>query len=93
MNEIIFDLASFSDIIGKNAEHQEFAKFIDIHPIYTSSLGGCGCNRKSREENAQNYFKMKITNASLEDFQKIKTLLNFTKISFKDNNGQIFLEV
>jgi hypothetical protein len=92
-NDSIVDIVSFSEIISNNIDKEEFKNFIDIQSIYASSLGGCNCNRKSREENAQNYFKMKITNATLEDFQKIKTLLNFTKISFKDNNGQIFLEV
>jgi hypothetical protein len=92
-NNSIVDIVSFSEIISNNIDKEEFKNFIDIQSIYASSLGGCNCNRRSREENAQNYFKMKITNANLEDFQKIKTLLNFNKISFKDNNGQIFLEV
>jgi hypothetical protein len=93
MNETILDIASFSNMILNNQDKQEFKNFMDIQSIYASSLGGCNCNRKSREENAQNYFKMKIINATTEDFQKIKILLNFNKISFKDNNGQIFLEV
>lgn len=90
MNEIILDLSSFSRLISDNLDKQEFKYFLDIPPIYESSLGGCNCNRSGREENAQNYFKMKITNASPEDLEKIKTLLNFTKISFKDNHDQIF---
>ena len=93
MNEVILDIASFSQMISNNQDKEEFKNFRDIQPIYESSLGGCNCNRKNREENAQNYFKMKITNANLEDLEKIKTLLNFNKMSFKDNNGQIFLEV
>ena len=93
MNEIILDLSSFSRLISDNLDKQEFKYFLDIQSIYQSSLGGCNCNRSGREENAQNYFKMKITNASPEDLEKVKTLLNFTKISFKDNHDQIFLEV
>lgn len=93
MNEIILDLSSFSRLISDNLDKQEFKYFLDIPPIYESSLGGCNCNRSGREENAQNYFKMKITNAIPEDLQKVKTLLNFTKISFKDKHDQIFLEV
>jgi hypothetical protein len=93
MNEVILDLSSFYSVISANSDKKELQYFLDIQAIYESSLGGCNCNRKSRQENAQNYFKMKITNANPEDFQKIKTLLNFSKISFKDNNEQIFLEV
>jgi hypothetical protein len=93
MNEVILDLSSFYRIISANSDKKELQYFLDIQAIYESSLGGCNCNRKGREENAQNYFKMKITNATPEDLQKVKTLLNFTKISFKDNHNQIFLEV
>jgi len=93
MNEIILDLSSFSRLISDNIDKQEFKYFLDIPPIYESSVGGCNCNRSGREQNAQNYFKMKITNATPEDLQKVKTLLNLTKISFKDSNDEIFLEV
>jgi len=93
MNEIALHLSGFSQLILENLDKEEFKYFLDIPPIYESSLGGCNCNRSGREQNAQNYFKMKITNATPEDLQKIKTLLNFTKMSFKDSNDEIFLEV
>jgi hypothetical protein len=92
-NNIILNITSFSEIISKNSNKEEFKVFLDIVNIYSSSLGGCNCNRKSREENAQLYYKSRLTNTNKEDFQKIKTLLNFNKIFFKDNNDQIFLEV
>ena len=93
MNEIALHLSSFSQLISENLDKEEFKYFLDIPPIYESSLGGCNCNRSGREQNAQNYFKMKIINATPEDLQKIKTLLNFTKMYFKDGNDEIFLEV
>jgi len=92
MNQLILNLASFASLLSKD-NRIELNYWRDIIKIYESSVGGCNCSKKAREQNAANYFVVKINNTNIDTIKELKVLLNADKISFQDSNEIIFLEV
>jgi hypothetical protein len=92
MNSIELNLDSLAQFLITN-KSSDLNSWQDIVSIHNSRLGGCNCNRASREINAHNYFVAKINNEKKHNFEKLKNALKVDKILFKSSDGNILLEV
>ena len=92
MKNKIFNLQDFCALIGGNQDNENFHYWLDLMNIYSSTMGGCGCNKNQRIENANVYFKSKMTNAAQIKLEQLKAFVRVEKLIFIDNQGQTFFE-
>lgn len=64
--------------------------FNDVIHFYEQSLGGCGCNRKAREDRSEIVFVEKINTCPSDYIKGIKEYLNVEKIFFVRRDNFIF---
>lgn len=90
-----FNLESFVEFLKKNnfESNQKLNKFSEIVKFFENSLGGCGCNKNTRVQFAndfyENYIKSSMTQ---EDASLLKELGFSKKIAFIDRNNFSFKE-
>lgn len=90
-NEKILNLAEFLVLYKDNVGILSFFK--DIERYFQASIGGCSCSKKARQDYANYKFIEIISSASQEELQKIKNILNWDRIVFKDMTGNTFREI
>lgn len=94
MTEITtFNIESFVEFLKKNnySSNAKINKFSDIVKFFQNSLGGCGCNRKTRAQFANDFYENSIkNNLSIEDQAFIKELSFSKNIVFVDKNNLNF---
>ena len=90
-----FNIESFVEFLKKNnfSQNQRLTKFSEIVKFFENSLGGCGCNRATRANFANDFYKNFIKdNTHEEDGLYIKELTFSKKIIFVDNTNLNFKE-
>jgi hypothetical protein len=90
-----YSIESFVEFLRKNnfSQNQKLSKFSDIVKFFENSLGGCGCNRDTRVQFSNDFYKNFIKDqTSPEDATYIKELTFSKKIIFIDNNNFNFKE-
>jgi hypothetical protein len=92
MKDKTFNLQDFCSLISRNKDDDNFHYWLDLINIYSSTMGGCSCNRNQRLENANVYYKSKMINAAQIKLEQLKTFVNVEKLIFTDNQGQTFFE-
>jgi hypothetical protein len=92
MKDKTFNLKDFCSLIAINQEDDNFHYWLDLMNIYSSTMGGCGCTLNQRLENADVYFKSKISHAAQIKLEQIKTHLNAEKLIFIDKENRTFFE-
>lgn len=94
MTEKTFNLIDFVAFAKENrSANNILSLFNDTITYYETSLGGCNCSRKTRENFAQDKFEEKIKSLDSEILNSIKSILNLSnddKLMFKNKNNEIF---
>jgi hypothetical protein len=73
---------------SKELDPKTLEYFNPIVSSYENSLGGCGCNRSARHQNAVNIYKKILVECNPENINQLKLFLNASIIIFKQNNIQ-----
>jgi len=78
-------IGDFALFIKKSSglESNAFNYFNQITAAHENSLGGCGCNRKNRLEQAVQVYKKIIVESTEPYIQELKKYLQVEKIIFK----------
>lgn len=89
--EKTFNIKNFVDILN-TLDHSNMIRiyFNDVIHFYNQSLGGCGCNRKAREDKAEIVFIEKITNLDSERVEDLKKIIDCKLINFIRRDNFIF---
>ena len=94
MTEKTFNLIDFVAFAKENmSQNNILSLFNDIITYYETSLGGCNCSKKTRQNFAQDKFEEKINSLDAQILNSIKTILNLSsddKLMFKNKNNEIF---
>jgi hypothetical protein len=92
MKDKIFNLQDFCSLIARNQDDDNFHYWLDLMNIYSSTTGGCSCTLKQRIQNADVYYKSKMSHSAQIKLEQLKTFLNVEKLIFIDKEGQTFFE-
>jgi hypothetical protein len=94
MTEKTFNLIDFVAFAKENMSGNNILSlFNDTITYYETSLGGCNCSKKTRQNFAQDKFEEKINSLDTEILNSLKTILNLSsddKLMFKNKNNEIF---
>lgn len=84
------NIGEFALFIKKSSglESNAFNYFSQITAAHENSLGGCGCNRKNRLEQAIQVYKKIIVESTEAYIQELKKYLQVEKITFKHENQE-----
>jgi hypothetical protein len=84
------NIGEFALFIKKSSslESNAFNYFNQITAAHENSLGGCGCNRKNRLEQAIQVYKKIVVESTEAYVQELKKYLQVEKITFKNENQE-----
>jgi len=96
MTELVtYNLESFVEFLKKNnfQSNEKINKFSEIVKFFDNSLGGCGCNRNTRVQFANDFYSNFIrSSTSEEDISIIKELTFSQKVVFVDSQNVVVKE-
>jgi hypothetical protein len=84
------NIGDFALFIKKSVDLEPNALnyFNQVRASHENSLGGCGCNRKNRLEQAIQVYKKIVVESTEAHIQELKKYLQVEKITFKHENQE-----